>query len=372
MSSRDGDTTLPLAGSLIIVNGTNQTIQHTIRGAAQEQFGIGGVIILENNNLLVISDNASSNGLNANGKVSLINADSGSVIAEIVGNESNQNYAGKTVDSVVTMQNGNFVIATPSERVGGLADAGAIRLYNGSTGAQIGTGIFGDTEGDFMGNKGVQIFSYGTNTVVERFIISSTMDDVNGLVNAGSSILVDSDGNVVKTNVGPTAFYSLGQQGTVVNSQGVYAIATSNVEVDFVQNAGSIQFFSAVNGQPIGNAISSTKRNAYTGRHGTFATSNGNFVIVQANEDVNGVVRGGLLTIYDDNSGTATSSVIEGPFTDFFDNTSGNLGVNVIEISDSKVIIAVPSAPRDDGLEPNTGFVQIIESNPNDVIVPLL
>ena len=51
----------------------------------------------------------------------------------------------------------SFVIASSSDDVGGISNAGSVMIINGATGAQIGATIFGDNSNDFLGGSSVTV-----------------------------------------------------------------------------------------------------------------------------------------------------------------------------------------------------------------------
>jgi hypothetical protein len=81
---------------------------------------------------------------------------------------------------VIALANGNFVIVSPWDDVGGVINAGSVKLFNGTTGAPIGSTIAGDFQGDKLGSGGVTALANG------NFVIVSDSDNVGGVAVAGS------------------------------------------------------------------------------------------------------------------------------------------------------------------------------------------
>src|SRR5437867_11825996 len=81
--------------------------------------------------------------------------------------------------TVVPLSTGNVVITSPFDDAGG-RDAGAVYLFNGSTGALIST-LLGSTASDFVGNGGVTALSNG------NYVVRSSNWDNGAVVDAGAA-----------------------------------------------------------------------------------------------------------------------------------------------------------------------------------------
>ena len=134
------------------------------------------VAILANGNVVVTAPRDSTVAPNS-GAVHLYNPRTQARIASIFGDTANDRLG----SSVTALANGNFVIASPNDDVGGVVDAGSVMLINGATGAQIGSTIAGGAAGDRLGSR-VTALANG------NFAITSP-SDVGGVVNAGSVML---------------------------------------------------------------------------------------------------------------------------------------------------------------------------------------
>ena len=109
--------------------------------------------------------------------------------------------------TVVALSTGNVVITSPMDDAGG-TDAGAVYLFNGSTGALIST-LRGSTASDFVGNGGVTALSNGNYVVrsanwdngaaVDAGAVTwgSGTTGVSGVVSAANSLVGSTSGNAV-------------------------------------------------------------------------------------------------------------------------------------------------------------------------------
>ncbi len=116
------------------------------------------------------------------GSVRLVNGTTGAPIGSaIVGDVANDNLGS---GGVTALPNGNFVIASPDDDEGGIADAGSVRLVNGTTGAPIGSAITGGAAGDVSGAL-VRPSAAGN-----FFVLGLPNADKNGLVDSGMVRLI--------------------------------------------------------------------------------------------------------------------------------------------------------------------------------------
>ena len=113
--------------------------------------------------------------------------------------------------SVVPLETGNVVITSPADDAGG-TDAGAVYLFNGSTGALIST-LTGSSPGDLVGSTGVVALEGG------NYVVRSSAWANGSAVNAGAVTFGDGEtgvsGVVSEANslVGAAAFDRVGHDG---------------------------------------------------------------------------------------------------------------------------------------------------------------
>ena len=117
---------------------------------AGDEFG-ARVAILANGNI-VVSDPGDSSIASSSGAVHLYNPLTQTLIASIYGDTANDRLGSS---SITVLANNNFVIASEVDDVGGIVNAGSVRLVNGATGAQIGSTIAGDTASDRLGESSI-------------------------------------------------------------------------------------------------------------------------------------------------------------------------------------------------------------------------
>ncbi len=109
--------------------------------------------------------------------------------------DPNPNPGNMFGDTVAVLSTGNVVITSPFDDAGG-TDAGAVYLFNGTTGELIGT-LKGSTADDNVGRFGVTPLTNGNYVVSSYF-----WDNVSGSVqNAGAATLVNGTTGVIANSV---------------------------------------------------------------------------------------------------------------------------------------------------------------------------
>ena len=104
---------------------------------------------------MIATQNDDVGGVSNAGSVMLIDGATGSQVGTTIsGDDANDLLS---FSSVTSLGNGNFVIASHNDDVGGVVNAGSVMLINGTTGAQIGTTISGDDFDDQLGRSSVTL-----------------------------------------------------------------------------------------------------------------------------------------------------------------------------------------------------------------------
>ena len=128
--------------------------------------------------------------------------------------------------AVVALSTGNVVVTSPYDNAGGTG-AGAVYLFNGTTGALIST-LIGSHAGDNIGSGGVTALADGNYVVESPDWTNGAAADL-GAVTWGSGTAGVS-GAVSATNslVGSTANDSVGSGGVTALSDGNYVVDSPN------------------------------------------------------------------------------------------------------------------------------------------------
>jgi len=306
------------AGSVKIINGeTGVQIGGSIVGDTQfDQLGSAGITALVNGNYAIASPNDEVNGVFQVGSVILFNGETGVQIGSSIVGDAPSDRLGSA--GITALANGNCVITSPYDDVGGIIDAGSIKLINGATGVQIGSSIVGETDSDQLGLSGT------TALLNSNFVITSPFDDVNGVNNSGSARLVNgtSGAQIGSTISGDTDEDHLGVNGTTALSNSNFAIISPYDDLNNVIDAGSVRLINGTTGVPIGITVHGDSDYDRFGFGGVAALANGNFVVASPYDDVNGVTDAGSVQLINGTTGAPIGSTIVGSFPDDVHNAT--------------------------------------------------
>ena len=272
------------------------------------------------------------------------------------------------------LSNGNFVIREQYDATGEGDYRANVYLYDPSTQAVIAT-ISDDNNGD---NLGADDESNGIPGIVGlangNFVIISSRDDVNGVVNAGSVMYINGQtGQQIGSTIsGDHANDNLGSDGIVELSNGNFVIASDNDNTDTKTQAGSIILVDGQTGAVVGTPLRGNddydRLGAYIeNRDAIAALPNGNFVVTNHNDDRTGLIIGGpyidagQVFLVNGSTGTKIGETFEG------DNSEDWIGENGVEVlPNGNYVVA---SKRDDvsGLT-NAGSVYLFDGNTGDII----
>ena len=209
--------------------------------------------------------------------------------------------------SVAILANGNIVVTDPFDFTVA-TNSGAVHLYNPRTRALIGS-IFGDAANDLLGSGGITALANG------NFVIVSPNDDVGGVADAGSVKLFDgTTGAPIGSTIADDGADRLGSGGVTALANGNFVIVSPNDDVGGVVNAGSVQLINGTTGAPIGSTIAGDAVNDLLGGGGVIALASNNFVIVSHTDDVGGVADAGSVQLINGTTGAPIGSTIAGSF----------------------------------------------------------
>ena len=329
VSPRDSVGGVLSAGSVKLFDGTTGApIGSTIAGDDPDDWlGSGGVTALANGNFVIVSPDDAVGGVLLAGSVKLFDGTTGAPIGSTVAGDDLDDRLGS--GGVTALANGNFVIASPSDNVGGVSDAGSVKLFDGATGAPIGSTVAGDDPGDCLGFGrniepttvdcgflgGFPSASGGVITLANgNFVIVSPFDNVGGVVDAGSVKLFNGTTGlpIGSTVAGDDANDSLGSGGATALANGNFVIVSPSDNVGGVLNAGSVKLFNGTTGAPIGSTIAGDDLNDQLGAGGVTALADSNFVIVSPLDFVGGVLLAGSVKVFNGTTGAPIGSTIAG------------------------------------------------------------
>ncbi len=308
------------AGSVRIINGaTGEQVGATLAGDENDDgLGSSGITPLGNGNFAVASENDNVNGVRNSGSVRIINGETGAQIGSIISGDNTNDKLGSS--SVTSLGNGNFVIASSGDDVGDLTDVGSVRIIDGTTGDQIGALISGKKSKDQLGSSSVTSLGNGS------FVIASQNADIDNVINAGSVMIIDgATGEQMGATIsGDNTGDRFGSSSVTSLGNGSFVIASELDNVEGVTNCGSVMIVNGTTGEQVGALIAGGDHSDLLGSSSVTALTNGNFVIASAKDDVDGVVDAGSIMIINGTTGEQIGSTISG------ENPSDQLGSSSI------------------------------------------
>ncbi|MEP4545518.1 MAG: cadherin-like beta sandwich domain-containing protein [Saccharospirillum sp.] len=252
VSRVDDENGVVNAGSVRLIDGsTGEQIGNALVGdVANDRLGSGGVTVLPNGHYVIASINDDENGVVNAGSVRLVNGITGVQIGSTSAGDDTSDALGAT--SITALPNSHYVVASQFDDENSIIDAGSVRLFDGSTGVQIGSALAGDVGDDSLGSGGITVLSNG-----HYIVASSEFDDENGIVDAGSVRLVDGNSGVQigSTLAGDENFDAVGSGGITPLPTGNYVVASDNEDVSGIFNAGVVRLLDGTTGLQLGSAI---------------------------------------------------------------------------------------------------------------------
>ncbi|MGY8908186.1 MAG: beta strand repeat-containing protein [Pseudomonadales bacterium] len=310
------DTVATNAGAVHLYNPFTKAVIASFYGDnANDQLGESSVTALGNNNFVIASRRDDVNSVTDAGSVMLVSGTTGVQIGTTIAGDTASDFLG--INGVTALGSNNFVIASAYDDVNSVVNAGSVMLVNGTTGAQIGTTLAGDTASDNLG--GTRITALGNN----NFVIASAYDDVNSVVNAGSVMLINgATGAQINTIEGDTAHDALGLSGVTALGNNNFVIASRNDDVNSVTLAGSVMLINGVTGAQIGTTLAGDTASDQLGENGVTALGNNNFVIASAYDDVNSVTDAGSVMLINGATGAQINTIEGDTANDWLGNSS--------------------------------------------------
>jgi hypothetical protein len=207
--------------------------------------------------------------------------------------------------SVVALGNGNVAITAPQDNAGG-TEAGAVYLFNGSTGALLST-LTGSHAYDQIGSGGITALTdASSNYVIKSPFWNNNLGAVT-LANGASGI----SGTVTASNslTGSTPGDDVGSGGVVALANGNYVVESADWSSATAANVGAVTFMSG-SSPPTGpvaaaNSLVGSTVGSFVGSGGVVALAGAsdNFVVVSPDWSSSSAVNAGAVTWEPGNAG---------------------------------------------------------------------
>ncbi len=244
--------------------------------------GFGTQILpLSTGNVVISSPGDDAGGTDA-GAVYLFNGTTGELISTLTGS-SDYDYVG---DDIYALPNGNFVVGSSEWDDGSIEDAGAMTFGNGITGVSgvvsSANSLVGGSDYDGVGDD-ITVLPNG------NFLVISSYWSNGSAVEAGAITFVDGTtgitGLVSSSNslVGTSDYDLFGVYGVTVLTNGNYVVMNSNWDNGLVEDAGAVTWGSGTTGVTgevsSSNSLVGTSAYDLAGYGYIHALSNGNYVV---------------------------------------------------------------------------------------------
>ncbi len=183
--------------------------------------------------------------------------------------------------SVVVLGSGNIVVASPDDDFFA-TDAGAVYLYNGTTGALI-SSLRGSTTNDWVGIGGVTALSNGNYVVRSQNWGNGAVSNVGAVTWGDGSTGITGQVSITNSLLGSTASDQVGIGGVTALSNGNYVVNSPYWDNGAVSNVGAVTWgngSTGITGQvSITNSLLGSNFGDTVGSGGVTALSNGNYVV---------------------------------------------------------------------------------------------
>jgi hypothetical protein len=288
------------AGSVRLINGVTGAQVGSLIVGDNDNDRVGyNVTPLTNGNYIAGSQRDVIGGLSDVGSVSLYNGSTGAKIGASVSGS----YAGDFVGAVAALGNGNYVVYSSSANIGGINNTGYLALFDGVTAAQIGTSYVGDVDEQI--GYAVRVLSNN------KFIIGSPYDDVDGVNEAGSVMLVDgtTGAQIGSTYGGDNAFDRISNANLGETTPGFYYVSSRLDNVNDISDAGSVSIFDASTGLKLGDGVAGDAMDDSLGDGGEVIAFDDNLILLKNQSDNSGA---GSIMFIDGSTGNQVGSTING------------------------------------------------------------
>ncbi|MBI2753524.1 MAG: filamentous hemagglutinin N-terminal domain-containing protein [Betaproteobacteria bacterium] len=221
------------------------------------------------------------------------------------------------------LTNNNVVVANPNDDFAA-TDAGAVHLYNGSTGALVST-LSGSTANDQVGSGSVRALANGNYVVMSPGWANGTATLAGAVTFGNGTSGISGAVSAANSLVGSTANDFIGGQGVLALANGNYVVLSPDWANGAATRAGAATFGSGTTG--VSGTVSAS--NSLVGttaldRVGTFITAltNGNYVVMSSNWNNGTATSAGAVTFGSGTSGitgtvSAANSLVGTSTNDF-------------------------------------------------------
>ncbi len=195
-------------------------------------------------------------------------------------------FGGSSLNGVVPLANGNYVVSSPYWNNGFVSDAGAATFGNGTTGISgtitASNSLVGLTKDDLVGYAGVATLTNGNYVVSSPAWSNSSKLAVGAVTFGNGSTGINGAISSANSLVGSSNADNVGIGGVTVLPNGNYVAISSNWSF----KKGAVTFGNGTTGisgvLSADNSLVGTKDYSYVGLNGVTVLANGNYVAVSS------------------------------------------------------------------------------------------
>ncbi len=265
---------------------------------ANDNFG-NAIIPLSSGNVVVTDPGDDSVATNA-GAVFLYDGTTGALIGALTGSSANDQIGGS---GVTALTNGNYVVPSSSWDNGSTLNVGAVTWGSGISGVSgavsASNSLVGTTASDQVGIGGVTALSNGNYVVSSYYWDNSPATDVGAVTWGDGAAGTKGAVSVANSLVGSTTFDQVGLVVTAL-SNGNYVVRSYNWDKGGVINAGAVTWCigtaATVGSVSVSNSLTGSTTSDQVGFGGLTELSNGNYVVINYYWDNGGFTDVGAVT----------------------------------------------------------------------------
>ncbi len=268
------------------VTGAVSAANSLVGSTTGDYISSGGVTALSNGNY-VVNSASWHNGDLVVGAVTWGSGAAGvtgavSAANSLVGSRADDFQGG----TVVALNNGSYVVRSPSWDNGTITDAGAATWASATAGISgvisAANSLVGSTASDNISGDGVKVLSSGNYVVLSKTWDNGTITDAGAATWASATAGVSGVVSAANSLVGSTAGDAIGSGGVTALSNGNYVVLSSGWDNGTITDAGAVTWGSGVTGargvvSPANSLVGSTTNDFFLDR--VTALSNGNYVV---------------------------------------------------------------------------------------------
>ena len=317
------------------------------------------VLLLETGNVVVTSPNDDAGGTNA-GAVYLFNGSTGDLISTLIGSSADDRISS---NGVFAVKDGNYVVGSRFWDNGLATNAGALTFGNGATGVagvvSAANSLVGSSTDDRVGEE-VTVLDDGNYIVGIRDWDNGGASDAGAVTFGNGNTGVTGIVSAANSLVGSSTDDHVSSDFMTVLDNGNFVVRTPSWDNGTAANAGAVTFADGNTGVTgvisAANSLIGSSADDFVGGRGIVVLENGNYVISSPNWDNGSVFDAGAVTFGDGNTGvTGVVSAANSLVGSSGSDQVGGANEGVKALKNGNYLVRIPS--WDNGLARDAGAV---------------